>query len=208
MKAFVSGKRMMHRVHYPYPLGNKIVNTLRPRSFLADREGVKGFVDLLGSKERQMLFDELNYRKDSSIQLIIEMKENEKLAPTVKQLKQIAFHQAIPFIGFGFLDNLIMILAGDYIDTKIGITLGISTMTAAGLGNAISDVAGVGSAWYVENLAAKVGVEYPKITPVQAEMFRTRMCIQFGRMLGVFLGCLIGISPLLFIPTREKSKDG
>jgi hypothetical protein len=30
----------------------------------------------------------------------------------------------------------------------IGMTLGISTMAAAALGNTISDVAGIGSAWY------------------------------------------------------------
>jgi Transmembrane protein 65 len=37
---------------------------------------------------------------------------------------------------------------GDYIDLTIGMTLGISTMAAAALGNTISDVAGIGSAWY------------------------------------------------------------
>ena len=207
MQAVILGKKMMHRIHYPSNINHKVINSLRPRSFLVDQEGVKKFVDLLSSRERHLLLQELNYRKDSSIQLIFDSNEKQDIAPNIKQLKQIAIYQAIPFIGFGFLDNLIMILAGDYIDTKIGITLGISTMTAAGLGNAISDVAGVGSAWYVENLASKVGVEYPKITSFQAEMLRTRVCIQLGRMLGVFFGCVIGITPLLFLPTREKSKD-
>ena len=40
----------------------------------------------------------------------------------------------IPFVGFGFLDNALMIIAGDYIDTTIGVALGISTMAAAGFG--------------------------------------------------------------------------
>ncbi|XP_017488877.1 PREDICTED: G2/mitotic-specific cyclin-B2-like, partial [Rhagoletis zephyria] len=48
-----------------------------------------------------------------------------------------------------------MIIAGDYIDLTLGVTLGISTMAAAGLGNALSDVAGVGSAYYVERIADK-----------------------------------------------------
>lgn len=31
--------------------------------------------------------------------------------PTAAQLRYLAAHSAMPFIGFGFLDNLIMILA-------------------------------------------------------------------------------------------------
>jgi hypothetical protein len=31
--------------------------------------------------------------------------------PTWIELRQVGFHNAMPFIGFGFLDNLIMILA-------------------------------------------------------------------------------------------------
>ena len=38
------------------------------------------------------------------------------------------------YSGFGFLDNLIMIMAGEYIDLTLGATLGISTMAAAALG--------------------------------------------------------------------------
>jgi len=38
------------------------------------------------------------------------------------------------------VDNFIMIMAGDAIEASIGITLGLSTMAAAGFGNAFSDV--------------------------------------------------------------------
>lgn len=44
---------------------------------------------------------------------------------------------AIPFVGFGFLDNLIMILAGDYIDAKLGAAFAISTMAAAGVAHTL-----------------------------------------------------------------------
>ncbi|KAF0770904.1 hypothetical protein AaE_002516, partial [Aphanomyces astaci] len=43
----------------------------------------------------------------------------------------------VPFLGFGFVDNFILILAGDYIDITLGVSLGISSMAAAGIGNAI-----------------------------------------------------------------------
>jgi len=99
-------------------------------------------------------------------------------------MKLLFLHQLLPFVGFGFLDNLIMIVAGDYIDTTIGVTLGISTMAAAGLGNALSDVAGVGSAWYVEKIAARIGIEYPKLSPPQLDMARTRWTMHTGRAFG------------------------
>jgi hypothetical protein len=37
-------------------------------------------------------------------------------------------------IGFGFMDNLVMITAGEAIDSTFGVALGISTLTAAGFG--------------------------------------------------------------------------
>ena len=51
---------------------------------------------------------------------------------------------AVPFVGFGFLDNAIMLTAGDAIEVNLGVTLGIGTLAAAGLGNLFSDVAGLG----------------------------------------------------------------
>ena len=37
--------------------------------------------------------------------------------PSFNTLKIVALGQAIPFIGFGFMDNSILIVAGDAIDT-------------------------------------------------------------------------------------------
>ena len=46
----------------------------------------------------------------------------------------------------------------------------ISTMAAAALGNTFSDIMGIGSAWYVESLAAKVGIKPPSLSPIQLNM--------------------------------------
>jgi len=127
--------------------------------------------------------------------------------PSGSQLRGVAMLNAIPFIGFGFLDNFIMIVAGDYIDLTIGVTLGISTMAAAALGNLISDVAGVGSAWYVESLSAKVGIKAPVLTPEQLSMGATTWCIYLGRALGVSIGCFLGMMPLLFLHPKERSES-
>ncbi|XP_074603314.1 transmembrane protein 65 [Brevipalpus obovatus] len=202
----------MNELNQICPLTHRIVSkaNYKTRSFLSDTDGVKRFVDLLGTKERRMLLDELDARRELIVPIVdsTESSTSEQLPPSFTQLRQIATHQALPFIGFGFLDNFIMILAGEYIDTTIGVTLGISTMAAAGLGNAVSDVAGIGSAWYVESISSQIGIEYPKITPAQSDMVRTRWTVQLGRCIGIVIGCILGMCPLWFYKKEEKNTDG
>lgn len=126
---------------------------------------------------------------------------------TAAQYRQVFLHQALPFVGFGFLDNLIMILAGDYIDATLGVTLGISTMAAAGLGNAISDVAGIGSAWYVESICSKIGIDSPNLNAEQEQCRSVRYTIQSGRVVGIVVGCLIGMFPLLITPNKRSANE-
>lgn len=64
--------------------------------------------------------------------------------PTNSELYRLAIQQGLPFVGFGFLDNFIMIVAGESIETFLGASLVISTMAAAALGNTLSDVFGIG----------------------------------------------------------------
>lgn len=102
----------------------------------------------LKPEERQILMEELTVHAEKT------EKDGKATMPTGDQLRMLAIHNALPFVGFGFLDNFIMIVAGDYIDTTIGIGLGISTMAAAGLGNAISDAAGIGEELSASSWAA------------------------------------------------------
>ena len=46
--------------------------------------------------------------------------------PSSKECRICFVHNAVPFIGFGFLDNVIMIIAGDYIDSTLGVAFNIS----------------------------------------------------------------------------------
>ncbi|PHJ14685.1 gaf domain protein, partial [Cystoisospora suis] len=62
----------------------------------------------------------------------------------------------LPFIGFGFVDNFVMILAGDMFDTSLCVILGLSTMSAAALGNWISDLMGLWLGSSIENFASKL----------------------------------------------------
>lgn len=171
------------------------------RSFLSNKEGVRDFIALLDEKEQSLLYEELSELRNVPSMSSIQPPDDRP--PSFAQLRLVCLNQAIPFLGFGFLDNVIMIVAGDYIDTTIGLTLGISTMAAAGLGNALSDIAGIGSAWYVERIATKIGITTPKLSIVQSKMPRTRWSVHIGRAIGVAVGCLIGMFPLLFLPTKE-----
>lgn len=178
--------------------GFKISDKLHSRQLAQD------FIFRLSHRERTMLLEELQ-RFQAQAAAIRDV--GKILPPTSAQLRGLAAHAAMPFIGFGFLDNLIMILAGDYIDTTIGITLGISTMAAAGMGNTLSDIAGIGSAWYVERIATKIGVQAPSLTPAQIAMSRSRWCVNLGRAFGVTIGCLLGMFPLLFSRNKETEVE-
>ena len=63
--------------------------------------------------------------------------------PTAKQLAIHALKCAIPMIGFGFMDNTIMIHAGHYIDCTLGVAFSLSTLAAAGIGQIFSGIGGV-----------------------------------------------------------------
>ena len=126
--------------------------------------------------------------------------------PTTNQLYQLAFVQAMPFVGFGFLDNFIMIIAGEYIDYHIGATFAISTMAAAALGNTISDLFGIGSAWYVENLSGRLGLHAPPLTLEQLELRASRIAANSGRGIGVVVGCILGMFPLLFLKSKDDAE--
>ncbi|XP_014476285.1 PREDICTED: uncharacterized protein LOC106745305 isoform X2 [Dinoponera quadriceps] len=116
--------------------------------------------------------------------------------PSTKELVLVAIANAIPFVGFGFLDNFIMIIAGDQIEVMLNAKFPISTMAAAALGNTVSDVIGIGSVHYVEMFAQKVGFEAPKLTLTQLNLPRTRVAANVGRVIGVTIGCLIGMTPI------------
>lgn len=162
----------------------------------------KEFVYRLQPAERALLLGQLQ-----EFQAMAQAQEKqEPTALTSAQIRYILLHNAIPFVGFGFLDNAIMIAAGTQIEVSIGVTLGISTMAAAALGNLISDLAGLGLAGYVEALVSKLGMQGPELTPTQADMWQTRVSSHLGKALGVSIGCLLGMFPLLFLSDDEEEK--
>uniref|UniRef100_A0A8C8VDW4 Transmembrane protein 65 n=1 Tax=Pelusios castaneus TaxID=367368 RepID=A0A8C8VDW4_9SAUR len=174
-----------------------------PMEALNTAQGARDFIYSLHSTERSCLLREL-HRFES---IAIAQEKLEVAPPSTGQLKHVFFHNAIPFVGFGFLDNAIMIAAGTQIELSIGVVLGISTMAAAALGNLVSDLAGLGLAGYVEALASRMGLSIPDLTPKQADMWQTRLSAHMGKAIGVTIGCLLGMFPLFFFGDEEKKLD-
>ncbi|XP_001639522.3 transmembrane protein 65 isoform X1 [Nematostella vectensis] len=174
----------------------------RGKGFVANQKVADNFVDSLTNLERGYLQHALSKHHDN------EDDQDKGKPPTVHQLRLNAFHCAVPFVGFGFLDNAIMIIAGEYIDYTIGATLGISTMAAAALGNLVSDVSGISLAHYVELASDKLGFQGPRLSVQQMEMPRTRFSSNIGRAIGISIGCILGMFPLLFYSSKEdKDQD-
>ncbi|NXJ93770.1 TMM65 protein, partial [Corythaixoides concolor] len=132
----------------------------------------------------------------------------------------VFFHNALPFVGFGFLDNAIMIAAGTQIELSIGVVLGISTMAGNApnvskssledncqIQNCLFLFSSSSLAGYVEALASRLGLSIPDLTPKQADMWQTRLSAHLGKAIGVTIGCILGMFPLLFFGDEEEKLE-
>jgi Transmembrane protein 65 len=126
--------------------------------------------------------------------------------PSKRDLSLVILNTTIPFIGFGIMDNALLIIAGDVIDTSLGVALGISTMCAAAIGNIISDVAGVMLGAIIEDYASRLGIPIPDLSTAQRQLRSVRFANQFGCALGLVIGCIIGMFPLLLIDSNKIQK--
>ncbi|GCB61196.1 transmembrane protein 65 isoform X2 [Scyliorhinus torazame] len=186
----------------PAPRRDGTHSAKEPVEPLNTAQAARDFIYTLHAGERKSLLQELQ----SFESMARAQEEMEIMPPSSAQRRYVFLHSAIPFVGFGFLDNAIMIVAGTQIELSIGVIFGISTMAAAALGNLVSDVAGLGLAGYVEALASRLGLPSPDLNPKQADMWQTRLSSQLGKVIGVTIGCILGMFPLLFFKTEEEEK--
>lgn len=103
----------------------------------------------------------------------------------------------------------------------LGVKLGISTMCAAALGNIISDLAGVALGTIIEDAVVKWSNRLekltkgrirlppmPKLTYEQRNLRSVRFSTQMGCAVGITIGCIIGMFPLLFFPDNTHNEEG
>ncbi|OWZ13644.1 putative membrane protein [Phytophthora megakarya] len=119
--------------------------------------------------------------------------------PTRRQLKFVMIGSAIPFVGFGLIDNLILLVAGDAIETHFHASYAMSMLCAAALGNTVADVVGLSLGGVIESMARRLGIPDPMLSKAQANMSVTLWCNFIASAGGITFGCLIGMIPLLFM---------
>jgi Transmembrane protein 65 len=108
--------------------------------------------------------------------------------------------------GFGFMDNIVMIQAGEAIDMSLGVAFGLSTLTAAGFGQCVSDVAGFTCGGIVDAGVSKLNLPHHNLSPAQLDLKVTRTWHTFGGCVGVVTGCLLGMTCLLFMDTDRADR--
>ena len=143
------------------------------------------------------------------------------------------FACAMPMVGFGAMDNTIMIHAGDMIDNFFGHYLRFTLVAAAfgqvspppllsplpffhptffislhthTLSQLFSDVAGVMCGGTVEAFAARCGFTSPRMTSAQRSMRSTRLLGTLGSAIGVMVGCCLGMGNLFFLDLEKAER--
>lgn len=107
--------------------------------------------------------------------------------------------------SFGFMEQSIMIYAGNAIDCTIGVWFGLSTLTAAAFGNMISNFVGLATGGTVERLAMSVGLPSPGLTEAQRKLKIVHRVGFAGTLVGAMLGCALGMIHLFFIDTDKSA---
>ncbi|KAG5485806.1 hypothetical protein LSCM1_07219 [Leishmania martiniquensis] len=103
---------------------------------------------------------------------------------------------APPFLAFGMLDNSTLVLAGGAIDNALSGSLGLSQMAAASLGGVVSGVAGI----QVHGLAERyTRAAPPRLAAEQQRSESYSRATQWGNTLGMVVGLVLGMTPLLFM---------
>jgi hypothetical protein len=98
-----------------------------------------------------------------------------------------------------------MIQAGGYIDSTLGVQFGLATLTAAAMGQVVSDVSGVLFGGTLERLLSPF-IKQVKLSAAQQKLPAVARLRLAGAVGGVFVGCLLGASSLYFVLDDDSSK--
>lgn len=126
-------------------------------------------------------------------------------APTSQQLRAYFWTNAVPFLGFGFMDNSIMIYAGNYIDCTIGVKFGLSTLAAAASGQIISSGCSIIFGDTIEQIARKTGLPSSGLSSAQRRLPIVRRAGSLGSFIGVVTGATLGLVNLYFMDTERST---
>lgn len=99
------------------------------------------------------------------------------------------------------------IQAGQYIDSTIGVSLGLATMTAAAAGQVVSDVSGVVFGGTLERFLVRLSlIKSPSLTTAQRQLSICRNVSMAGAVVGVIFGCALGATTLLLVDLEARDR--
>lgn len=122
-------------------------------------------------------------------------------------LIRLALYAACPFVAFGFMDNCVMLVSGDYIEGTIGERFRLTTMAAAALGGIVSGTFGMQIHGIAEKVIEKVGLQPPTLTATQMKHPHVFRAGHAGGTIGIVTGLTLGMLPLLFIEPEHNKRD-
>jgi len=106
------------------------------------------------------------------------------------------------------MDNFIMIQAGGLIDSTICVQFGLATMTAAAMGQVVSDVSGVMFGGALESFLQQRGIApISHLTVAQRSLAICQRVRMTGAALGVMIGCALGATSLLLLDLDRPDAD-
>jgi len=132
-------------------------------------------------------------------QVIVTGPAASKEPPTPAQLRACFVTNCVPYVGFGMVDNAMMICSGEAIDQTLGLFLGLSTLGAAALGNAFSNGVGMVLHGTIERSALALGLPDPRLTLHQSSLPVVSNVRTAAGITGVLVGCILGMFPLLLM---------
>lgn len=108
-------------------------------------------------------------------------------------------------VGFGLMDNSILIHAGDAIERRFGVQFNLKGLAAAACGQVISDFCGVCFGGCIEALSRR-HIAAPGLTLSQAQLRVTQLVGTAGAATGVVVGCLLGMCNLLVVDLEAAER--
>lgn len=126
--------------------------------------------------------------------------------PTFRQKSIHGLNSAIPFVGFGMMDNTIMIHAGDLIDQTIGVRFGLPTLMAAASGQVLSDFCGVCFGGAIESLAVKLGLPQSGMSVEQLNLSEVGVVRTACSAFGVVIGCSLAMLQMLLMDFTKADR--
>ncbi|CXH94469.1 GAF domain-related protein, putative [Plasmodium berghei] len=185
------------------PNFNHILNQHKICSYSTKNENSETFKNNTKVENGKTIENSVKVENSETVKNSEQVEENGK-KNDIKKILNIIFCSSIPMIGFGFMDQFIMIRLGDMFDASIGVTLGISTLCAASFGQLCSDTFGVFFGCAINYLLQRYKIIQIEKFDIKNKIYQ--YCTLIGSVLGILLGCGLGMLQLIFIDTTKSDR--